>query len=104
MGKTYEEVIAKIDEHLKYSGIRQYSDFYVGVAKNASGQLFNKHHVLKDGQWWIYVSADSPETAQKVKQHYMNLGMRSGNNPDEIDAYKVYCYAVTYYTSEILKA
>ena len=103
MGKTYEEIIAKIDEHLKYSGIRQYSDFYVGVAKNAAERLFFNHHVLEKGQWWIYLSADSPETARKVEKHYLDLGMRGGNNPDETDAYKVYCYAVTYYTSERIK-
>ena len=103
MGNTYNEIIAKIDAHLQKSGGGQYSDFYVGVAKNAENRLFNEHLVLKKGQWWIYIPADSPETARKVEQHYLNLGMRGGNNATEKNAYKVYCYAVTPLTCEILK-
>lgn len=102
MGNTYSDIVKKIDAHLQKSGGGQYSDFYVGVAKNASERLFNEHLVQEKGQWWIYVTASSPEVAHKVEQHYLDLGMRGGNNESEPDAYKVYCYAVTPLTCEIL--
>ena len=39
--KDYSTIIAEVDEHMKKSGKRYYSNFYVGVSDNAVQRLFS---------------------------------------------------------------
>ena len=66
MAQTFKEIIEKIDEHLKKSGKRYYSEFCIGISENARRSLFEIHHVDKDNSWWIYVTAVSVNDAEKV--------------------------------------
>lgn len=102
MGQSYDEIVERINDHLGKSGKRYYSDFYIGISKDAIKSLFEKHHVDKESSWWIYRTAVSAETARKVKKHYLDLGMRSGSGREDEDekSNMVYCYVVTPTTTE----
>lgn len=100
MANSYDQIVTAIDEHLQKSGKRYYSEFYIGVASNASKKLFEEHHVNKENSWWIFRTASTPAIANKVKEHYLNLGMRGRNGENNSDAMMVYCYAVTLTTTE----
>ena len=73
--QTYEEILNAINEHLKSSGRKYYSDFYIGVSEDAAKQLVEKHHVGRR-DWWIYRAAETPKIARDVAAHYLKLGMR----------------------------
>lgn len=101
METSCQEVINRIDEHLKKSGRKYYSEFYIGTSDNAAETLFNKHYVEKEGGWWIYATAASAEDAYNVKKHYIELGMRGFTESNiKTGNVMVYCYAVTSLTSE----
>lgn len=97
--QTYEEILNAINEHLKSSGRRYYSDFYIGVSEDAAKQLAYKHHVGRR-DWWIYRAAESSDTACEVKKHYLDLGMRGNTATAGKTKKMVYCYAVTPTTTE----
>ncbi len=97
--QTYEEILKAINEHLKRSGRKYYSDFYIGVSENAATQLAKKHHVGRR-DWWIYRAAETPEIACEVKKHYLDLGMRGNTAVADNMKKMVYCYAVTPTTTE----
>lgn len=100
MGKNEDAIIAMIKDHLKNSGRRYYSEFFIGISDDAQSRLFNDHHVEKEHSWWLYITADSHETALAVKQHYINLGMRGDENSGNENSKMVYCYVVTPLTTE----
>lgn len=100
MEKDEEAIKQMITEHLKNSGRRYYSEFYIGISDDAQSRLFNDHHVEKENSWWLFTTADSQETALAVKQYYMNLGMRGDENSGNGNSKMVYCYAVTPLTTE----
>jgi len=98
--KDYNTIIREIDDHMKTSGRRYYSDFYVGISKDAVRRLFSEHHVSRDKSWWIYRTAVDAETARKIEKYYLDLGMRgSGGGGDETSS-MVYVYAVEPTTTE----
>lgn len=99
MALSYDEIVNKIDEHLRKSGKRYYSEFYIGVSQNAVKRLFEEHHVDKENSWWIYTTAISSEVARQVKKHFLDLGMRGGTDVD-YKSKMVYCYVVTPTTTE----
>lgn len=100
MGANYKEIIGKIDEHLKNSGRRYYSDFYIGITNDPEHRLFDEHKVKKDGMWWIYSKADNIETARKVEKYYLEKGMRGGDGGGDDTSVYVYCYTVSPTTIE----
>ncbi|MDE5842673.1 MAG: hypothetical protein K2H35_02920 [Muribaculaceae bacterium] len=97
---SYNEIIERIDDHLGKSGKQYYSEFYVGISKDARKRLFEQHHVDKDTSWWIYLTANSAETARRVEKHYLDLGMRGNEGGGDNSAEMVYCYVVTPTTTE----
>lgn len=99
MALSYDEIVNKIDEHLRKSGKRYYSEFYIGVSQNAVKRLFEEHHVDKENSWWIYTTAISSEVAIQVKKHFLDLGMR-GDTGGDYKSKMVYCYVVTPTTTE----
>ena len=100
--KNFQTIINEIDKHLETSGKRYFNEFFIGISKDAASDLFNKHYVKQDENWWIYRTAETHEIAQEIKEYYAEKGMR--NNPDEAkddeNAIQVYCYAVTPITTE----
>ena len=100
MGKSRNQIIEDIDNHLRCSGKRYYSEFYIGISSDARRRLFQEHHVKEKGSWWIYRTADSSDIARDVERHYLALGMRGGDGGGDESALMVYCYAVSPTTSE----
>lgn len=98
--KDYNTIIQDIDNHIKNSGRRYYSDFYVGISNDAERRLFNEHHVKRDGSWWIYRTAEDAKIARDVEQYYMKRGMRGDSGGGNIDSNMVYCYAIEPTTTE----
>ena len=99
---TYDNIIKEFDAHMKKSGCRYYSDFYVGITNGARSRLFDEHHVDKDHQWWIFSAADNEDIARQVEQHYLKSGMRGsfGGGKGDGSAIYVYSYVVTPKTVE----
>lgn len=100
MAKSYKEIVSEFDAHLQKSGKKYYSEFYVGISKNARKRLFEEHHVDEEHSWWIYRTATTSEIARKVEKHYLDLGMRGGTGGGDDTATMVYCYVVTPTTTE----
>ena len=100
MRLTAKEIIADFDAHLQKSGKRYYSEFYIGVSKNARKRMFEEHHVDEEHSWWIYRTAASSEIARQVEKYYIDLGMRGGTGGGDDTATMVYCYVVTPTTTE----
>lgn len=92
--KDYNAIIREIDDHMKISGKRYYSDFYVGISKDAVQRLFSEHHVSRDKSWWICRTAVDAETARNIEKHYLDLGMRGGDGGGDEASSMVYVYAV----------
>lgn len=99
MAQTYEEIIQDFDSHLAESKKRRYSNFYIGVAKDARDRL-KKHNIGIQGQWYIFRIADSNETAKEVEKHYLELGMKGGVGDGDEESKAVYCYQIGSITIE----
>lgn len=100
MAHSYDEIVERIDKHLTKSGKRYYSEFYIGISKDAVKRLFDEHHVDQENSWWIYSTAESADVARNVEQHYLDLGMRGGSGGGDKNSKMVYCYVVTPTTTE----
>lgn len=100
MGLLYDEIVEKFDDHLRKSGKRYYSEFYIGISQNAQRRLFEEHHVDKENSWWIYTTAETSEIARAVERYYLELGMRGGSGGGDENSNMVYCYVVTPTTTE----
>lgn len=91
---TREEIIYTIDQHLRVSGKRSYSDFYVGITNDVNRRLFHEHNVNRETMWWIYCPANTKEIAQEVEQYYLRCGMQGNAGGGTDDSLYVYCYAI----------
>jgi hypothetical protein len=100
MAQSYNEIVNQFDDHLKKSGKRYYSEFYIGISENAVRRLFEEHHVDMKNSWWIYTTAESSEVAREIEKHYLDLGMRGGTGGGDENSKMVYCYVVTPTTTE----
>lgn len=100
MALSYNEIVNQIDAHLKKSGRRYYSEFYIGISQDARKRLFEEHHVDRENSWWIYTTAISADVAREVEKHYLDLGMRGGTGGGDDKSNMVYCYVVTPTTTE----
>lgn len=95
-----KQIIDDFDKHLQSSGKRYYSEFYIGVSKDAASRMFNQHNVNKDNSWWIFRTANNSEEARKVESYFLSKGMRGGKGGGDNTAVQVYCYAVSPTTIE----
>ena len=95
-----KRIISEFQGHLKNSGKRYYSDFYVGVSKDAQERMFDQHKVDKNNNWWIYRTALNSEEARVVEKFFLEKGMRGGDGGGDDSAIQVYCYAVSPKTIE----
>lgn len=100
MAKDYDTIVREIDNHIKLSGKKYYSDFYIGITKDIQNRLFGDHNVSKENSWWIYRTAETDEIARKVEKHYLDFGMRGGTGGGDDESRIVYCYVVTPTTVE----
>ena len=78
-----------------------YRDWYVGITKDIKGRLFDFHKVDKDKSGWVFVTAESEDTARKIERYFVDTcntdgGTGGGNDDSDI----VYAYRITNYTKE----
>lgn len=71
----------------------RYSEWCVGVTKNAKQRLFEDYHVNQKNDAWIYRAASSSSAARKIELYFIDIGVKSDprtkNEYAEIYLYKV---------------
>ena len=72
MSNSKDEIIDEIKEQIKKSG-SDFSDWYVGVSKDAKNSLFNTHKVKEKDKWWIYRTALSSLEARRAVYYCINV-------------------------------
>ena len=93
MEKNKEEIIADINMHIKRCG-GNYSDWYVGISKDARDRLFNAHKVREKKDAWIYRKASSSQIARDIEDHFVRILCTDGeigggdDKTDMVYAYK----------------
>jgi secreted protein with Ig-like and vWFA domain len=91
MAKSKAEIIAAIDAYMQKFQYRN-RDWYVGIASDARGRLFNDHNVDEKSGIWIYELATSATVARTVEQAYLDTGHDGGGGGGDDDSAYVYAY------------
>ena len=70
-----------------------FKEWYVGASLDPHATLFETHKVIKTSDNWIYLVAESAETAKEVVSHFTDvLGTRGDLEKLPKDAHFVYAY------------
>jgi len=92
VANSKETVKQEIKEHIKSRG-GAYSDWYVGIAADASQRLFNDHNVDRKKDYWIYRECGSSAAAREVEEYFTNtLGTDGGPGGGDQSTRSVYAY------------
>ena len=91
MAKSKQEIISKIDGHIKSRG-GPYSSWYVGITEDAKRRVFQEHGVDKDKDFYIWLTASSSAIARDVESHFLDEGCDGGTGGGDDDADIVYAY------------
>lgn len=91
---TFEQIKVDFLNYMRSCG-GSYSGWYVGITNDAQRRLFTEHGVNKDSGAWIFRTADSSETARRIEQHFINLGLDGGTGGGDYTAKIVYAYRKT---------
>lgn len=98
---TYEQIVNDIENHLKNSPKKYYSDFYIGITDNINERVFGFHKVPEEGHWFITRGADTERIARDVEKYFIDLGMDGGTGGGTGgDTRIVYCYEIGQNTKE----
>lgn len=98
MGKSKEQIIVEITNHLASRGIQNWNEVYVGIAKDPKDRLFNGHKVKEKGGIWIYRLANSSDCAREVEKYLLDKGAAGGPGGGDDDTIYVYAYKKESYT------
>ena len=100
MAKTKQEIISEIKFHIVQCG-GNYSDWYVGIATDPKGRLFNDHAVDEKNGAWIYREAENSSSARDTEYYFVNtLKTDGGTGGGDYSSRYVYAYKKTSYTTE----
>ena len=99
MANSKEVIINNFDEYLSKIG-GNYSDWYIGVTKDAKDRLFNGHAVDEESGSWIYNTATSDTVSREVEKHYLDRGCSGGGGGGDDTAVMVYAYKKTTTTKQ----
>jgi hypothetical protein len=100
MTYSKEQIIEALTEYAQKSGAKRWSEWYVGISKNARNRLFNEHSVKENGDWWIFRQATSSSVARDVEAHFVNtLGADGGTGGGDHTADLVYGYMKARHTN-----
>ena len=89
---SVESIKSDIKDHIRRIG-GEYTDWYVGVARDAPSQLFNHHNVQRDGGAWIIRQAYGVKAALYVESHFVHrMGAGGGPAVEESDTDFVYAF------------
>ena len=98
--QSFEQIVSFFDEHLRNSGRRFYSEFYIGITNDVNRRLFQEHNVNRKTMWWVYSTATSKDVAERVEKYYLGKGMRGDTGGGTPESTIVYCYAVAPTTND----
>lgn len=86
----FKTVTKRIESYMsKFEG--DYTDWYVGIAKNLEDELFELHKVDEKGIW-ISFGADTEEVAKKVQKYFIDKKVDGNLIDSETDARIVYAF------------
>ena len=100
MAQTSKEIANAIEEHLKKSSAKYYSDFYIGITNDIERRLFGEHNVPRSNYWRIHNEAINKEHAQDVEEYFLEKGMVGDTGGGNNDSVWVYCYEISDFTKE----
>lgn len=95
MNMRKDEIIAEIKRHFGFTFLSDYSDFYVGITNDVERRLFTEHNVSEKDDSWIWCQAMNKDTAQKVEEYFLSLGMKGDTGGGTAESVIVYCYKIT---------
>jgi hypothetical protein len=99
----YDEIINKINKHIKLSKCQYMNEMYIDITNSDSIDdiLFNRHKVVKNEQWYCYIKT-TKNIANEILHHFLQLGMKGGWNMDfnNNEDYYVYVYKISLDTVE----
>ena len=77
----YNTLVKRIRLYMsKFDG--EFSDWYIGIAKDLDEELFKLHKVDENGIW-ISFGADTDEIAKKVENYFINK--KTDGNPVKLE-------------------
>ena len=92
MPKSMPKIIDDIKSHIQKRG-GNYSDWYVGISKDAKDRLLSGHGVKEKKDVWIYRKASSSEAAREIEDYFVNtLNTDGGTGGGDETSDKVYAY------------
>jgi len=99
VAKEKQEIIDDIESHM-HNRRGEYSDWYVGISKDAKDRLFNGHSVKQNKDVWIYRKARSVQTAREIEDHFVNtLDTDGGGGGGDESSNMVYAYKKARHTN-----
>lgn len=96
----FQELVSAIDEHIQSRG-KPYSEWYVGITRDATTRLFTEHHVDKDTGRWIHRTASTHQMARAVERYFLDVKRTQGGpGGGDTSSCMVYAYRITLDTEE----
>jgi len=94
MSEVEEEVIkTEIKEYvLGWGG--KYSEWCVGIARDARQRLFGDYRVSEKSDGWIYRTASSIDIARKIELYFIDLGTKTDPTVVNEDT-RIYLYKMS---------
>lgn len=100
MANSKNKIKNDIKKHIVANGQGQYG-WYVGIAEDASGRLFNDHNVEEQNGSWIYRESTSSKTAREIEKEMLEeLNVKGGQGGGSEETTFVYAYQITVNTKE----
>ncbi len=77
-----------------------YSEWYVGISKDARYRLFVEHSVDENSDNWIYRTAFNSEIARQVEKYFLDIiGTDGGTGGGDDSTNMVYAYKKNSHTN-----
>ena len=80
--------------------VRNYKDWYVGITEDINERLFNFHKVDKQKAGWVFIRAESSDTARSIEKYFLDTRKTDGGPGGGDEPEFVYAYRITDYTRE----
>ena len=85
-------IIDKIDNFCAIVKVDSIERIHIGITKDPIRRLFHEHKISDEDYWWIYIKADSEETARAVERYFIEMGMQGGTGGGDNESVFVYCF------------
>jgi len=99
MQTTQTRIIDRFVQYIEQSG-GDFSNWYVGIAKNPRDRLFTDHTVVESGAGWIYDDAGNEQIARNIENYFLDVRRTQGGNGGGNSATKyIYAYRIQRHTN-----